>query len=81
MTDPSEDFLAESTAGVIRGIFWASAVIPCIFVVLRTYVRLRLKRTFGLDDMVAIVAVVCYINYLSGPFTKTVRLFKWRTVL
>lgn len=57
-TTVSAEYLAESRAGVVRGVVWTSAVLPLIFVSLRCYVRIGLRKTFGLDDAFAIMATV-----------------------
>ncbi|KAI5921714.1 hypothetical protein F4810DRAFT_677465 [Camillea tinctor] len=59
----STEYLAESTSPTVHAVMWLSAGLALIFVSLRTYVRLYLKRVFGYDDALAIVAMLILVAY------------------
>jgi hypothetical protein len=53
----SED-LAASTAGTINAVMWTAASFSIVFVALRIYVRVFVKRVFGADDAILLIATV-----------------------
>jgi hypothetical protein len=55
---PSPEFLAESQGPTVKAVMWLMSGLAAVFVMLRLYVRLHLKRVFGWDDLIAVVAVV-----------------------
>ncbi|KAM0321744.1 hypothetical protein ACHAPQ_009284 [Fusarium lateritium] len=60
---PTAEYLAESRGPVIRTVTWLGVIIPFIFVVLRVYTRLFVRKVFGLDDWVIVFAMVLLIVY------------------
>ncbi|WZH41915.1 Integral membrane protein PTH11 [Fusarium acuminatum] len=60
---PTAEFLAESRGSVIRTVTWLGVVIPFIFVVLRVYTRVFVRKVFGLDDWVIVFAMILLIAY------------------
>lgn len=55
---PTAEFLAESRGPVIRTVTWLGVIIPFIFVVLRVYTRVFVRKVFGMDDWVIVFAMV-----------------------
>lgn len=66
----SEAYLQESRAPLLQGVMLTMAIVPLIFVLMRLYVRVILKRVFGWDDFIIIVATVSFpfssATYFSG---------------
>ncbi|KAF5020469.1 hypothetical protein F66182_7508 [Fusarium sp. NRRL 66182] len=60
---PSSEYLAESRSPVIRSVTWLSVILPFIFVSLRVYTRLFVRKVFGLDDWVIVFALILLIIY------------------
>ncbi|KAJ5191095.1 uncharacterized protein N7498_010080 [Penicillium cinerascens] len=56
-------YLDESRAPTLQGVMWTMAIVPLVFVLMRLYVRVVLRRVFGWDDFIIIVAVCCLISY------------------
>lgn len=54
----SEDYLQASRAPLLQGVMWTMAIVPLVFVLMRLYVRAVLKRVFGWDDFIIIIATV-----------------------
>ncbi|KAL3446624.1 hypothetical protein BJX65DRAFT_112164 [Aspergillus insuetus] len=62
---PSPEFLAESQGPTVKAVMWLMSGLAAVFVMLRLYVRLHLKRVFGWDDLIAVVAVGCLLGYAA----------------
>ncbi|KAL4865996.1 hypothetical protein BDV12DRAFT_173690 [Aspergillus spectabilis] len=62
---PSAEFLAESQVPTVKAVMWLMSGVPLVFVILRLYVRLHLKRVFGWDDLIVVVAVGCLLGYAA----------------
>ncbi|KAL4808440.1 hypothetical protein BDV18DRAFT_158535 [Aspergillus unguis] len=62
---PSAEFLAESQAPTVKAVMWLMAGMATLFLFLRLYVRLHLKRVFGWDDLIAAVAAGCLLGYAA----------------
>ncbi|PTU18197.1 hypothetical protein P175DRAFT_0443763 [Aspergillus ochraceoroseus IBT 24754] len=62
---PSPAFLAESQTTTVKAVMWLMSLTPLVFVILRLYVRLHLKRVFGWDDLIAAAAVACLLGYAA----------------
>ncbi|KAL4921642.1 hypothetical protein BDW62DRAFT_197777 [Aspergillus aurantiobrunneus] len=62
---PSAAFLAESQAPTVKAVMWLMTGMSTLFLSLRLYVRLNLKRVFGWDDLICAVAVGCLIGYAA----------------
>lgn len=52
------EYMAESESAKLITVMWIVTVLPMIFVGLRVYVRLCVKKHFGWDDAIACVALV-----------------------
>jgi hypothetical protein len=50
--------LLGSQARAVQGVMWTMSMIPLLFVLMRLYVRLYMRRVFGWDDGIAVAAVV-----------------------
>ncbi|KAL4788211.1 hypothetical protein BJX76DRAFT_316655 [Aspergillus varians] len=64
-TQPSAEFLAETKGPTVKAVMWLMAGTATLFLCLRLYVRLHLKRVFGWDDVIGAVAVACLIGYAA----------------
>ncbi|CEN59581.1 hypothetical protein ASPCAL02026 [Aspergillus calidoustus] len=64
---PSPEFLAESQGPTVKAVMWLMSGLAASFVMLRLYVRLHLKRVFGWDDLMAVVAAGCLLGYAANP--------------
>lgn len=53
----SEDLTA-STADTVKAVVWITASFSVVFVALRIYVRVILKKAFGIDDAMVLIATV-----------------------
>ncbi|KAL4930734.1 uncharacterized protein BDV17DRAFT_258469 [Aspergillus undulatus] len=62
---PSAEFLAETQAPTVKAVMWLMSGMATLFLGLRLYVRLHLKRVFGWDDLISAVAVACLIGYAA----------------
>lgn len=60
-SDVSASYLAESRSSTVQGVMWVMAIVPLAFVCMRLYVRVCLKRVFGWDDFIIIIAIVSKI--------------------
>lgn len=56
---PSPEYLAESQSESLKRILWIAAGLPTLFVLMRCYTRICLRRVFGADDYFMVAAVVC----------------------
>ncbi|KAJ5320399.1 hypothetical protein N7508_000682 [Penicillium antarcticum] len=59
------DFLSETRAPTVKGVMWVMSLVPLVFVGMRLYVRIYLRRVFGWDDGIAIVAICCLVAYAA----------------
>lgn len=55
---PSPEYLAETRGPMIRTVTWLSVIFPILFVGLRVYTRLFVRKVFGLDDWVILLSLV-----------------------
>ncbi|KAL4908114.1 hypothetical protein BDW74DRAFT_97192 [Aspergillus multicolor] len=62
---PSAAFLAETQGPTVKAVMWLMTGMAMLFLGLRLFVRLHLKRVFGWDDLIAGVAVACLIGYAA----------------
>ncbi|KAL4938138.1 hypothetical protein BDV06DRAFT_215342 [Aspergillus oleicola] len=62
---PTAEFLAETQAPTVKAVMWLMTGMATLFLCLRLYVRLHLKRVFGWDDLISAVAVGCLIGYAA----------------
>ncbi|KAL4962845.1 uncharacterized protein BDV14DRAFT_191333 [Aspergillus stella-maris] len=62
---PAAEFLAETQAPTVKAVMWLMTGMAMLFLGLRLYVRLHLKRVFGWDDLISAVAVGCLIGYAA----------------
>ncbi|KAF5973200.1 integral membrane protein PTH11 [Fusarium bulbicola] len=60
---PSPEYLAETRGPMIRTVTWLSVIFPIIFVGLRVYTRLFVRKVFGLDDWVIVLSLILLICY------------------
>ncbi|KAJ5673993.1 hypothetical protein N7462_009432 [Penicillium macrosclerotiorum] len=65
VSSDSESYLQESRAPLVKGVMWLMAIVPSISVLMRLYVRCFLKRVFGWDDFIIIIATACLIAYAA----------------
>lgn len=56
----SEAYIQASRAPLLQGVMWTMAIVPLVFVLMRLYVRVVMKRVFGWDDYIIIVATVSF---------------------
>ncbi|KAJ5875695.1 uncharacterized protein N7473_013042 [Penicillium subrubescens] len=61
----SEAYRQASRAPLLQGVMWTMAIVPLVFVLMRLYVRVVMKRVFGWDDFIIIVATGCLIAYAA----------------
>ncbi|KXG52263.1 uncharacterized protein PGRI_085470 [Penicillium griseofulvum] len=57
--------LPGSQARAVQGVMWTMSMIPLVFVLMRLYVRLYMRRVSGWDDGIAIAAVCCLVAYAA----------------
>lgn len=57
-TEVSQSSLDESRAPTVQGVMWTMAIFPLVIVLMRLYVRVTLRRVFGWDDFIIIIATV-----------------------
>ncbi|RDW60412.1 uncharacterized protein DSM5745_10870 [Aspergillus mulundensis] len=62
---PSAAFLAETQGPTVKAVMWWMTGTAMLFLGLRLFVRLHLKRVFGWDDLIAGVAVACLVGYTA----------------
>lgn len=62
----------------MKGVMWVMAIVPLAFVLMRLYVRVLLRRVFGWDDLIIIIAIVSisdvchpFVYKLTVPFYKS----------
>ncbi|KAJ4044976.1 hypothetical protein NW760_010445 [Fusarium oxysporum] len=60
---PSPEYLAETRGPMIRTVTWLSVIFPILFVALRVYTRLFVRKVFGLDDWVIVLSLILLICY------------------
>lgn len=58
-----ESYLLESRAPILQGVMWTVAIVPLMFVAMRLYVRIYLRRVFGWDDFIIIIAIVSLSSF------------------
>ncbi|KAJ5542103.1 hypothetical protein N7535_004523 [Penicillium sp. DV-2018c] len=64
-TTADGSLLLESRAPTVRGVMWALSMFALVFVLMRLYVRVHLRKVFGWDDGIAIAAICCLIAYAA----------------
>ena len=52
------EYLAQSQSEQLKRILWVATGLPTLFVLMRCYTRVCLRRVFGLDDYFMVAAVV-----------------------
>ena len=57
-TELSQSYLDESRAPSVQGVMWTMAIVPLVIVMMRLYVRVAIRRVFGWDDFIIIIAIV-----------------------
>ncbi|CAG7934982.1 unnamed protein product [Penicillium nalgiovense] len=55
----------ESQAPTVKGVIWTMSMVPLVFVLMRLYVRVYMRRVFGWDDGIAIAAICCLVAYAA----------------
>lgn len=75
--DLSPSYLAESRSSTVKGVMWVMAIVPLAFVLMRLYVRVLLRRVFGWDDFIIIIAIVSisdirhfFMHKLTSPLLR-----------
>ena len=61
-SNPSASYLAESRSSTVQGVMWTMGLVPLVFVGMRLYVRVLLKRVFGWDDFIIIITIVSILH-------------------
>uniref|UniRef100_A0A1Y1M768 Rhodopsin domain-containing protein n=2 Tax=Photinus pyralis TaxID=7054 RepID=A0A1Y1M768_PHOPY len=59
------DYSAQSKSGSLKVIIWVAAGLPTLFVLMRCYTRICLRRVFGVDDSFMVAAVILLIAYAA----------------
>ncbi|KAK2766813.1 hypothetical protein FQN54_006127 [Arachnomyces sp. PD_36] len=59
------EYMAEDQRATVKGVMWVVSIVPAMIVALRIYVRVTMKRTFGWDDGVILVATACLLAYAA----------------
>ena len=57
-TPLSAEYLARDDSGKLIAVMWTATIVPLIFVCMRVYARVFIRKTFGWDDGIAIAALV-----------------------
>lgn len=57
-TELSQSYLDESRAPSVQGVMWTMAIVPLVIVMMRLYVRVAIRRVYGWDDFIIIIAIV-----------------------
>lgn len=52
------EYAAEDQRATVKGVMWVVSIVPTMIVALRIYVRVTMKKTFGWDDGVILIATV-----------------------
>ncbi|KAJ5113485.1 hypothetical protein N7456_002019 [Penicillium angulare] len=65
--------MGETRAPILQGVMWVMAIVPLVFVSMRIYVRVCLRRVFGWDDFIIIVATALLIAYAAVCQVATAR--------
>ncbi|KAJ5813976.1 uncharacterized protein N7503_000726 [Penicillium pulvis] len=65
MTSQQAAYMEQSRAPLVQGVMWTMSIVPLFFVCGRLYVRVCLKRVFGWDDFIIIVAICLLIAYAA----------------
>ncbi|KAJ4266148.1 hypothetical protein NW762_004128 [Fusarium torreyae] len=60
---PSPEYLAQSRGPMIQTVTWLSVAFPIVFVSLRVYTRLFVRKVFGLDDWVIVFSLILLVTY------------------
>ncbi|KAJ5963467.1 uncharacterized protein N7479_003343 [Penicillium vulpinum] len=55
----------KSHASTVQGVIWTMSMVPLVFVLMRLYVRVCMRRVFGWDDGIAIAAIGCLVAYAA----------------
>ncbi|KAJ5144030.1 uncharacterized protein N7515_002817 [Penicillium bovifimosum] len=55
----------ESRASTVQAVMWTMSISALIFVLMRLYVRVHLRKVFGWDDGIAVTAICCLIAYAA----------------
>jgi hypothetical protein len=63
----TQAFLDQSLVGTLRTVMWVAALVPAFFVALRLYVRIKVKASFGADDILAVIATVSQTTSSTAP--------------
>ncbi|KAJ5474673.1 hypothetical protein N7475_004239 [Penicillium sp. IBT 31633x] len=58
-------FLLETRAPTVKGVMWTMSMVPLVFVLMRLYVRVYMRKVFGWDDGIAVAAMGCLIAYAA----------------
>ncbi|KAJ5665692.1 uncharacterized protein N7477_008140 [Penicillium maclennaniae] len=64
-TEISQSYLDESRAPSVQGVMWTMAIVPLVIVLMRLYVRVAIRRVFGWDDFIIIIAICCLVAYAA----------------
>ncbi|KAJ6108014.1 hypothetical protein N7523_009337 [Penicillium sp. IBT 18751x] len=64
-TEVSQSYLDESRAPSVQGVMWTMAIVPLVIVLMRLYVRVAIRRVFGWDDFILIIAICCLVAYAA----------------
>ncbi|KAJ4144275.1 hypothetical protein LMH87_003165 [Akanthomyces muscarius] len=56
--------MAENRGPQLLGVNIAFSIITCSIVLLRCYTRAVIVRAFGVDDLIMILATICYLGYI-----------------
>ncbi|OAQ65979.1 hypothetical protein VFPPC_14271 [Pochonia chlamydosporia 170] len=59
------EYLAQGQSEQLKRILWVATVLPTLFVLMRCYTRVCLRRVFGLDDYFMVAAVMLLIAYAA----------------
>ncbi|KAI9896841.1 hypothetical protein N3K66_007863 [Trichothecium roseum] len=62
---PTPEFLAETRQPAIRAVTWLSAALPTIIVLVRCYTRVVVRKVFGVDDWLIVLAVLLLLSYAA----------------
>ncbi|KAI9931517.1 hypothetical protein ASPWEDRAFT_25609 [Aspergillus wentii DTO 134E9] len=61
----SPEYLAQSQQTTLKAVMWIVSLIPLVVVCLRLYVRVFMKRVFGWDDFIVVIATGLLIAYAA----------------
>lgn len=74
MTSQQVAYMEQSRGPLVQGVMWTMSIVPLFFVCGRLYVRVCLKRVFGWDDFIIIVAIVSNFPFPSCVFINCAEL-------